>query len=378
MDRRTFITGTAAGATLLAGCSGVGMRVDDDPAPDNGTDDTPTDDGPYTVEMAPVGKVTFDAPPESVAHFFPDYADMAVALGHGDSINSVGFERRYYTSYYDELDGVGVDEESMTQLQTRNGLDKEVFYELDSDLHMIDPEWLINNGYFGLEAKDIDRIADGIAPFLGNTIFRRTDKWHDYRYYSMYEAFEKVAEVYREKETFEAFRRFHDEFLASVRANLPASKDRPEALLCWSGVNEPVRFYPYRMADQGTNKKQFHDLGLEGALVGTDIEGLSVNQRAMFDYETMLEVDPDSILLRGHETKTREEFEETVLAYMRNHEAASQLSAVEDGRVYRGGPIYTGPIHNLFVTERFAKIYFPDRFSGDLFDRDELAAIITG
>ena len=273
---------------------------------------------------------------------------------------------------------MGVDEESMTQLQTRNGLDKEVFYELDSDLHMIDPEWLINNGYFGLEAKDIDRIADGVAPFLGNTIFRRTDEWHDYRYYSMYEAFEKVAEVYREKETFEAFRRFHDEFLASVRADLPASKDRPEALLCWSGVNEPVRFYPYRMADQGTNKKQFHDLGLEGALVGTDVEGLSVSQRAMFDYETMLEVDPDSILLRGHETKTREEFEETVLAYMRNHEAASQLSAVEDGRVYRGGPIYTGPIHNLFVTERFAKIYFPDRFSGNLFDRDELAAIITG
>ncbi|MFT4884227.1 MAG: iron complex transport system substrate-binding protein, partial [Natronomonas sp.] len=109
----------------------------------------------------------------------------------------------------------------------------------------------------------------------------------------------------------------------------------------------------------------------------TGIEGLSTNDRGQIDYETMLEVDPDSILIRGHETKTREEFEETVLAFMQDHDVASDLTAVQEGRVFRGGPIYAGPIHNLFLTERFAKLYFPDSYSGDLFDREELAGIIT-
>jgi iron complex transport system substrate-binding protein len=45
--------------------------------------------------------------------------------------------------------------------------------------------------------------------------------------------------------------------------------------------------------------------------------------------------------------------------------------------VFRGGPIYTGPLHNLFLTERFATRYFSSEFSGKLFDRAELSAIVT-
>ena len=379
MDRRSFVTAAAAGAASLAGCSGPGALADDGATADEGRgSDTPTDDGSYTVEMAPVGEVQFDSPPESVAHFFPGYADMAVALGHGDSINSIGFKRRYHTYFYDELDGVSVDTEPMTQLQTRSGLDMEIFFELDSDLHMIDPQWLINNSYFGLERSDVERIADTVAPFLGNTIFRRTDEWHDYRYYSMYKAFAKVAAVHRERATYEAFKRFHDAVLEDVRATLPPADARPNALLCWAGVNEPVRFYPYRITDGGTSKKQFHDLGIGDALSGTSVEGLSETRRTMIDYEMMLEVDPDSILLRGHDDKTREEFENTVLRYMKNHDTASKLAAVRNDRVFRGGPIYPGPIHHLFLLERYATTYFPEQFSGDLFDRDELANIITG
>jgi iron complex transport system substrate-binding protein len=370
MDRRSFMMVTAAGAVSLAGCSGPEATANDGA-------DTPTDDGSYTVEMAPVGEVTFDSPPESVAHFFPGYGDMAVALGKSDTIDSMGWKPRYYTHYYDELDGVSVDKESMLQLQTRDGLDKEIFYEMDSDLHLIDPEWLINNGHFGLEKSDVDRVAESVAPFLGNTIFRQTDKWHDYRYYTMYEAFEKVAKVHQVQAKYRTFKEFHDAVVADVQSRLPSPDDQPEALLCWSGVNEPVRFYPYRITDEGTNKKQFHDLGIDDALAGTNVGGLSESRRTMIDYETMLEVDPESILLRGHETKSREEFENTVLAYMKNHEAASELTAVQDERVFRGGPIYAGPIHHLFLLERFAKLYFPERFAGELFDRDELASIIT-
>jgi iron complex transport system substrate-binding protein len=379
MRRREFITGTAAGAALLAGCTGTSQTE----SPTNGTSTgtsagATAGDGSYTVEMAPAGRVEFESPPASVAHYFPGYADMAVALGHGDTINSMGVKSRYYTAYYDELDGVSVDKASMTELVGDNGIDTEVFYELDSDLHLVDPKWLTNNSFFGLEESDVEELSERVGPFLGNTIFRRTDQWHDYEYYTLYEAFEKVAQVHQETERYEAFKRLHDGLIEDVQSTLPAESERPNALLCFAASDEPEKFSPYRVTDQGTNKKQFHDLGIGDALEGTDVEGLSTNDRGQIDYETMLEVDPDSILLRGHETKSREEFEDTVLAFMRNHDTASQLTAVENGDVFRGGPIYAGPIHNLFLTERFATLYFPDQFSGELFDRDELAGIITG
>jgi iron complex transport system substrate-binding protein len=93
----------------------------------------------------------------------------------------------------------------------------------------------------------------------------------------------------------------------------------------------------------------------------------------------MLVVDPESILVRGHEDKSPEEFRNTVLAFMEQHPVASDLTAVEQGQVYRGGPIYEGPIQNLFLTERYAKLYFPDAVGdGELFDRGTLAGIVTG
>lgn len=92
----------------------------------------------------------------------------------------------------------------------------------------------------------------------------------------------------------------------------------------------------------------------------------------------MLQIDPDSLLVRGHETKSRREFEDTTMAFMRSHEVASELTAVRDGRVFRGGPIYARPIQNLFLTKRFANLYFPETYSDELFDRDELASIVTG
>jgi iron complex transport system substrate-binding protein len=357
--------GAALGGGLLAGCTdNVGY---------SGADT----EGNYSVTMAPVGTVEFEEAPERVVHYFPDYGDMAVALGHGDSILSMGLPSRFHTTHYEELDGVSVDAESLTRLSD-NGIDRELFYELDGDLHLIDPEWLINNSAFKLEESDIEEVGNTVAPFIGNTIFRRTDEWHDYRYYTLYEAFEKVAKIYQEQERFTQLKQFHDDVLADVQADLPSADDRPNALLTFAAANEPEAFYPYRVSDQGTNKKQFRDLGITDALADTGIEGLSTTERGQIDYETMLEVDPDSILIRGHENKSRAEFEDTVLAFMKDHETASELTAVQNDMVFRGGPIYSGPLHHLFLLERYATGYFPEAYSGELFDREELAAIVTG
>jgi len=375
--------GAVVGGGLLAGCtgqSGSGSTSDEgnnSTAP-GGDETTDTEDSSYSVTMAPAGEVEFDQPPERVTHYFPDYADMSIALGHGDSILSMGVPSRFHTSHYDELDGVSVDVDTLPRVSGDNGIDKELFYELDGDLHLIDPQWLVNNSFFGLDESDVEEVSENVAPFVGNTIFRRTDEWHTYRYYSLYEAFEKVAQIHQEEEKFARFEELHDEFIAEVQADLPSADDRPNALLTFAAGNEPEAFYPYRVSDQGTNKKHFHDLGITDALADTGIEGLSTTDRGQIDYETMLEVDPDSILVRGHEGKSREEFVDTVLAFMKDHETASELTAVQSDAVFRGGPIYPGPLHNLFLTERYATLYFPDTYSGELFDRGRVSDIING
>ncbi|MFC7078841.1 ABC transporter substrate-binding protein [Halorussus caseinilyticus] len=391
--RRRFIKGSLGVATglALAGCTGdsggestettTETTSAETTADGTTTDETTTEDASgesYTVSMVPVGDVTFESVPEKWETYFPGYADMGVALGQADGLSAVGSKSRFYTSYYDELDGVSLDKGSVVELVGDNGIDKEVYYELDNDVHLTDPKWLVSNSFFGLQQKDVDQIVEQVGPFVGNTIFRRTDKWHDYRYYTMYEAFEKVAEVFQKKDQYEAFKSFHDSYLADVKGNLPAAKQRPNGLLCFAASDEPEKFSPYRIDGKGANKKHFHDLGVSDALEGTDVQGLSESNRGKIDYETLLQVDPDALFVRGHETKTREEFQNTVVSFMKDHNVASQLTAVENDDVYRGGPIYQGPIQNLFLTERFATLLYPDTFSGELFDRGKLSNIVAG
>ena len=386
-DRRRFLGLTGAALTgALAGCAGgdgTGAGTPSDPMTEAPTDteaDTEAEaEASYTVTMAPVGDVTFDSVPETFSVYESGYADMAVALGMSDGLLAVGNKARFHTDHYTELDGVAVNEEGVTQLLGDSyAIDSELLLELNSDVHLVDPQWLLNNGFFKLEQDDLDNVTAETGPFVGNTIFRRTDSWHDYRYYTMYDAFEKVAQVFQREDRYEAFKQVHDETIADVSAKLPGPDQRPNALLCFGASDEPEAFSPYRLSGQGTNKKQFHDLGITDALAGTGISGLSVSDRGQIDFETMLEVDPDSILMRGHETKTEEEFQNTVVSYMKDHSVASELTAVQNDMVFRGGPIYQGPIQHLFNLERFAKRYFPDSFSGELFARAELSAAING
>ena len=63
----------------------------------------------------------------------------------------------------------------------------------------------------------------------------------------------------------------------------------------------------------------------------------------------MLEVDPDSIHIRGHEDKTREAFRDPVLDYIGDHRTASDLTAVLEGTVFRAGPIHVDPLEHVFL-----------------------------
>ncbi|WP_128904257.1 ABC transporter substrate-binding protein [Halorubrum amylolyticum] len=396
--RREYVAhaGAVVGGGLLAGCTGNGGGTDgagngsqaasttgegsDGGDASSGGDASDGPDGsPYAVTMAPAGEVRFETVPERWVASDGGFADMAVALGRGGGLAGVGNASRYYREVYDELPGVDVDRdaiESHPEVRT-----KEEFYELDADLHLYDPQMLVN--WFDWGDDDVAEIRDNVAPFLGNLIFRRSDGWHDYRYYTLYEAFEKVAEVFQERERYEAFAELHDEFVADVQARLPPADERPNVFLTFEGTDEPETFSPYRLVDKGTSKKQWLDLGAVDALAGTDIENLSSTNRGELDYENLLSIDPDVILVRGHERKSPAEFRDTVLAYMEDHSVGGELTAVRNGRVYRGGYLHQGPIHNLFLTERAAQQLYPEEFGAvtsdeRLFDRQAVADIVNG
>ncbi|WP_440765134.1 ABC transporter substrate-binding protein [Natronorubrum sp. DTA7] len=371
--RDTIKYGAAlATGTALAGCSEL-VGQEEDVGPET------TEKESYSVSMEPMGSVAFDQVPERWIAYDGGYADMAVALGQADGLAGIGGADRYYTYVYDELPGVTVDRDVLEQYpEVRT---KEEFYELESDVHLYDPQMLVN--WFDWNDGDVEEIASNVAPFVGNLIFRRSDEWHDYRYYTLYEAFEKVAAVFQQQARYEAFSELHTEFMTAIRERLPPVADRPDVFLTFEGADEPEAFSPYRLTDAGTSKKQWRDLGVHDALAGTDVDNLSTTNRGKLDYENVLEVDPDVILVRGHERKSATEFRDTVLEYMQSHPVGSELTAVQNGRVYRGGYLNQGPIHNFFLTERAAKQLFPDEFgdvTGDerLFDRQAVADIING
>jgi iron complex transport system substrate-binding protein len=379
--RREYLKygGAVVSGGAVAGCTG-----DDSGSPstagegttDDGTVTTGAQDQSYSVTMEPVGTVELDSVPQSVAPLTADYIDMMVALGHGDAAESIWYRGRYKTIHYEELDGVSVDLDGLTQLWS-DGISKEPFYEIDADLHLIDPHAL-TDWFQAWKQTDLDEVRENVAPFLGNVIFRRTDSWHEYRYYSLYEAFEKVAEVFQERARFEAITSMHEDLVATVQSRLPAPDERPNAALVFGG-REPEKFTPYRLSGNGANKEHFHTLGLSDAFSGTGVDGLSTSDTGTIDYEALLEIDPDSLLIRYHKRGlTRREFEDAVVSYLKDHEVGSRLTAVKNDRVFRGGPIYCGPLHNLFMIERYAKGYFPEEFGEEqLVDRDRLARIIT-
>lgn len=386
MDRREYIIATGVGlAGAVAGCSG---QSEADSGGDGATDDVtdsgttaaestttattePTDSG-YSVSMEPVGEVTFESVPEVWVANNGSWADMGIALGL-DAPEGVWLPSRYHTQYYDEIPGVSIDGKSVRKLWGDSGVGKEQFYEMDADIHVMDPNFLLRRGSW--DQSDIDEIESQIAPFFGNSVFSTGYDWHDYTYYTLYEAFEKLSQAFQRTDRFDAFRALHEEFQTSLEDIVPGSEsERPEVAIVWAGSDEPTSFSPYLIED-GTSFKQWRDLGVRDAFAKTDVRDFH-SDRSQVDFETLLDIDPEYLLMRGQENKTRAEFEDTVVRSLEADPTGSELTAVQNGNVYRGGSLYQGPITNLVLTERAAsQVYDVDR---DLFDRQRVADIVAG
>ena len=364
--------GAVVGGGLLAGCTGGETEPTNESESESTAD---TANSSYSVTIEPVGEVTFDAVPNTWVAENASWADMGVALGLGKP-SAVVLTGEYRTWHYEDIPGLLTDKSEMVSLW-QDGISKELFLDIDAGVHFIDPNYMINL-IPNWEQSDVDEMIQQVGPFCGNTSFS-TYPWHEnYSYYSLYEATEKMAQVFQREDRFEALSGFHDSVVTDIQDRLPPESERPEIALLSPGSTEPETFYPYRIGER-TAYKHWQDLGVSDALAGSDIQSFT-SDRGNIDYEPLLEIDPDVIMLYTDKQWTPSAFEDTYVSFLQDHDTASQLTAVQNGDVHPAGGMYQGPIINFSKTERAAKQLFPEEFSEDeqLYDRDELATIIDG
>jgi len=376
-DALKYGTAVVSGG-LLAGCSGEA------PTDDTGT---ATDDGTYTATISPMGETAFESPPETVFTRLTHHADMALALGRGDSLTAMHAPDYYdglWSQFLERLPGVAVE---WTGLYSSWEPSKEKLYELDSDVHLADPAWITKQDAW--DRDDIEEIGSGVGPWFGNSLSDRhetpADGYADgYEYYTLWEQFERVADAFRERARYEALAAVHDDLLSTLEANLPPEDERPSAVMLASFDLETI--YAYTLSNPGFLTAHTRPLGARDAFEG------AVETNTVVDFEQLLEADPDVILfLGGFEPGTdmqrrREAFE--------TDPVAAEIIAVRNGRMYPQGARYQGPVLNLFQLEMTAKQLYPEQFGEwprydegpypeipedeQLFDRQRVADIING
>ncbi|MFD1600603.1 ABC transporter substrate-binding protein [Halobellus rarus] len=400
--RRDYVKygGAVIGGSLLAGCASNSDSEGTPTPSETGTDtatasQTATEDD-YSVRMAPMGEVEFSNVPEDVFTILGHHVDMLLALGRGDDINAMhgpGYHQALYEKLVAHFDGVSVDWEGLYSSWPPT---KEKLYELDSDIHIADPAKVTTGE--GWDDSDVQEIAENVAPWFGNTLSgtNRTppESWADrYEYYTLWEIFGKIAEVFQAQDRYEALASIHDSVLQTIEENLPLTYDRPSAALVLFSADEDSG-WGYKLNYPGYYAAHTRPMGVEDALADAVGEGYGDDGRNItLDYELLLEADPDVLLVLGPMTESYNLDE--IRQRLENDTAASELTAVQEGQVYAQGARRQGPILNLFQLEMTAKQLYPDQFgewpgyvNGEpypeiskdeqLFDRQRVADIING
>jgi ABC-type Fe3+-hydroxamate transport system substrate-binding protein len=404
--RRAYLatSGAVLGGSLLAGCTGNadpdtttettagGGDAESGDGESTAEATTQTDDDPYSVSMSPMGAVEFESAPTDIFTVFSTYADMSVALGHGDGVNAVYVPEMSGTTmnhYYSQLDGVSFEWEGLVDPLV-DGLPKEKIYELDSDVHFADPVWVATQQNW--DDGDVEEIESGVAPWFGNfysgTNNGVPDGAEDYQFYGLWDIFGKVADVLRERERYEALTSVHADLVSTIEAGLPPESERPTVVRATLAA-DGEQFYSYHLNQPGYWLADTRPLGANDAFADQDWGGLW----GTVDFETMAEADPD-VFLHLWGITPNYSMADTKQA-LRDHPVGSELACVQNDRVYPAGMRYQGPIMNLFQLEMGAKQLYPEQFGEwpayedgqpypeipegeQLFDRERVAAAING
>jgi len=129
--------GAIIGGGLLAGCAGQSdsgatpTETETDKSKNTETETSTPENKSYSVTMSPMGTVEFDAVPETAACNSNLWSEIAISLGQGDRITSVGGGYPT-TSHYDQLPGVKFDTDSIVQFNRENKEQVRVYPEVST------------------------------------------------------------------------------------------------------------------------------------------------------------------------------------------------------------------------------------------------------
>ncbi|ELY98724.1 hypothetical protein C480_20884, partial [Natrialba aegyptia DSM 13077] len=238
--------GTLVTGSVLAGCSNLIGRDDDSQQSESGRS--------YEACIEPTGCLSFEEVPERYAVYNGGWADMAFALGQREGFLTAG---NMIPEFLFEPFGLDVPtQEGLPAMWAEDSWDKESFYEIDPDVFLIDPEYLHGVGWdANWDEEDTAEIIENVAPFFGNNMRRRRE-FHDYELYPLYEGFERLADLFQERERYEAFAEIHDELRSEIQSRLPPESERPRIGLI-NGGSDPTagQFYPLYARSEGYEMK---------------------------------------------------------------------------------------------------------------------------
>lgn len=382
--------GAVIGGGLLAGCMGASGDGD-------GSGDTDVDDGEkgnatgsaetvsYEVCMEPNGCHSFDAVPEEFLVYHQGPVDMMLSLGQADGLVAAGYPSTFPTAYYDQLPGISVDLSDVRATNEDGTPDKELFYELDVDVHLVGHHPAME--YYGLDESDIEELEANVAPFHGSWM-RRPDYTDGHPYYGLYEGLDRYAAVFRTEERGDAYRALHDEVVTRLTDRFPPVDERPSvAFMNHNYWEDHSEVYIRDPSAPGYQNKPVKDLEIprHDAFAGEHpVEAT--------DLELLLEADPDAIVYHAGLNTIRDpetSFEDDLIAPLREDPVAGEVTAIAEDNVYPWHEIEQGPVINLFNLELLAKGLYPEEFGEPtgmeappeeerLFDRQRVADIIAG
>jgi iron complex transport system substrate-binding protein len=410
--RREYVKyGAAFGVGgLLAGCGGGESTPEDETGDDTTETATTTvgDDGgatttaspttdsrtttasSYEACIEPVGCHTFEAVPETYIVNNGEWADMAFALGQRDGFLT---STNMIPGFLFEPFGLDVPPLSETESLSATNWDKEVFYEQDPDVILMDPNYLHKTGWDDTwDREDTVELSEKVAPFFGNNILRRRE-FHDYKLYSLYGALERLADLFAERARYEALAAVHDSLQTEIQSRLPPAEQRPEIGLV-NSASDPREgtFYPMHTQVEGVEMKPYRDLDVGSAFSQELVAAGTI------DYEQLLEADPEILVFHwgigttgDTDRFSAEAFREQFVDPLAADPIGSQLTAVQEGNAYPGQFGSQGPLVNLLQTEMVAQQLYPEEFGrfdperfpevpaeNRLFDRQRVIDIING
>jgi iron complex transport system substrate-binding protein len=125
----------------------------------------------YSVTLAPAGNLLLRTPPERFVAHRATEAEIALALGRGDGLVAM-FGRPFLVDtqrlFYRQIPDFEPDLSNVRPLPLADRVDDELFYELDADLHMVDPRYPV--GQWGWAVDDLRTLVQKTGPFVGNFI----------------------------------------------------------------------------------------------------------------------------------------------------------------------------------------------------------------